>query len=129
MKLYCAIGSCALFLIAACTPLVPIQLGTSAAVMAEDLTENQDQDEEEQSLLEGIDDVLSGPANILNAGIAANLAFFWSLWDMISGNDVDYRRRHAIMSRYFPVTLSSTSPPPRQLLPSEMPGSPFAMRR
>ena len=129
VKLCCAIGCCALFLIGACTPLIPIQSGVSAAVMVENWGEDPDQDEEEQSLLEGVDDVLSGPANMLNAGIAANLAFFWSVGDLLVGNDVDYKKRHAIMSRYFPVTLSSPSTPPRQLLPSEMPGSPFAMKR
>ncbi|MDE3043150.1 MAG: hypothetical protein KGJ82_21630 [Nitrospirota bacterium] len=113
----------------ACTPLAPIQAGTSTAVMVEDLTEDPEQDAKEQSLLEGIDDVLSGPMNILKAGLAADLAFFWSLGDLLSGNDVDYKKRHATMSGYVPVTLSSPATPPRQLLPSEMPGSPFAMKK
>lgn len=112
----------------ACTPLAPLQYGATAAVMLEDYTEDPDQDAQEQSLLEGIDDVLSGPMNILNAGIAANGAFFWSVGDLLVGNDVDYKKRHATTSRYFPVILSSPSTPPRQLLPSEMPGSPFAMK-
>ena len=75
----------------ACTPLTPIQSGTSAAVMLEDLTEDPEQDAQEQTLLEGIDDVLSGPMNMLKAGLAANLAFFWSLGDLFTGNDVDYK--------------------------------------
>lgn len=98
------------------------------AVLVEDLTEDPEQDAQEQSLLEGIDDVLSGPMNILKAGLAADLAFFWSLGDLLSGNAVDYKKRHATMSEYFPVTLSSPATPSRQLLPSEMPGSPFAMK-
>jgi len=113
----------------ACTPLTPIQAGTSAAVMVEDLTEDPEQDDQEQTLLEGIDDVFSGPRNMMNAGLAANLAFFWSVGDLLVGNEVNYRKRHEAMSKYFPVTLSSPSTPPRQLLPSEMPGSPFAMKR
>jgi hypothetical protein len=95
----------------------------------EDLTEDPEQDAQEQSLLEGIDNVLAGPMNILQAGLAADLAFFWSLGDLFTGNDVDYKKRHATMSEYFPVTFSSPSTPPRQLLPSEMPGSPFAMKK
>lgn len=129
MKLYCVVGSCVLFLISACTPLAPIQSGTSAAVMFEDLTEDPAQDAQEQSLLEGIDDIFSGPMNMLKAGIVANVAFFWSLGDLLVGNDVDFNKRAATMSQYFPLTLSSPSVAPRQLTPSEMPGSPFAMNR
>ena len=106
-----------------------MQAGVSAAVMIEDLTEDPEQDAQEQTLLEGIDDVLSGPRNMLNAGMAANLAFIWSVGDLLVGYDVNYKKRHEVLSRYFPVTLSSPSMPPRQLLPSEMEGSPFAMNR
>lgn len=118
----CAVSGCY-------TPLTPIQAGSSTAVMIEDLTEDPEQDAQEQSLLEGMDDVLSGPMNMLKAGLAADLAFFWSLGDLFSGNDVNYKKRYATMSEYVPVTLSSPSTPPRQLLPSEMPGSPFAMKK
>lgn len=97
--------------------------------MIEDLIEDPEQDAQQQSLLEGIDDVLSGPRNMLNAGMAANLAFFWSVGDLLVGNEVAYKKRYATMSEYFPVSLSSPSTPPRQLLPSEMPGSPFAMKQ
>lgn len=113
----------------ACTPLSAIQAGTSAAVQIEDLLEDSEQDAKEQTLLEGINDALSGPRNMLNAGLAANTAFFWSLGDLLVGNDVDFKKRVATTSEYFPVTLSSPSVAPRQLLPSEMPGSPFAMNR
>ena len=113
----------------ACTPLAPIQMGTTAAVMVEDYTEDPDEDDREQSLLEGIDDVFSGPMNMLNAGLAANLAFFWSIGDMFWGDEVNYTKRHETMSRYFPVVLSSPATTDRQLLPSEMPGSPFALDR
>ena len=115
--------------LSACTPLAPIQAGAYAAVMAENYMEDPDKDEEEQSILEGIDDVLSGPMNMLNSGISANLAFFWSVGDLVVGNDVDYKKRHATMSKYFPVVLSSPTMPERQLLPSEMSGSPFAMNQ
>lgn len=128
MKPYLAIGSFLLIPLCACTPLAPIQAGATAAVMVEDYTEDPEQDAQEQSLLEGIDDVLSGPMNMLNAGIAANAAFFWSIGDMIWGDEVNYKKRHETMSRYFPVVLSSPATPDRQLLPSEMPGSPFALK-
>jgi hypothetical protein len=113
----------------ACTPLFPIQAGTSAAVMLEDMTEDPAQDAKEQTLLEGIDDIFSAPMNMLKTCLAADLTFFWSLGDLFTGNDVDYKKRHATVSEYLPVTISSPVEPPRQLLPSEMPGSPFAMKR
>lgn len=81
--------------------------------MVEDLTEDPEQDANEQTLLEGIDDIFSAPMNMLKAGLAADLAFFWSLGDLFTGNDVDYKKRHATISGYFPVTLSSPSLPPR----------------
>lgn len=113
----------------ACTPFSAIQAGTSAAVTVEDLLEDPAQDAKEQTLLEGISDVFSGPMNMLNAGLAADLAFFWSLGDLLVGNDVNFNKRVATTSGYFPVVLASPTTPPRQLLPSEMPGSPFALKR
>ena len=73
--------------LSACTPLAPIQAGAYADVMADNYMEDPDKDEEEQSILEGIDDVLSGPMNMLNSGISANLAFFWSVGDLVVGNE------------------------------------------
>lgn len=118
-----------LVLMPACTPLTPIQASVSAAVTVEDLLEDPVQDAKEQTLLEGISDVLSAPVNMLNTGLTANIAFFWSLGDLLVGNDVNFNKRAATMSGYFPVTIASPVTPPRQLLPSEMPGSPFALKR
>ncbi len=116
-------------IMSACTPFSAIQAGTSAAVIVEDLLEDPAQDAKEQTLLEGISDVFSGPMNMLHAGLAANTAFFWSLGDLLVGNDVNFNKRVATMSGYFPVVLASPAMPTRQLLPSEMPGSPFALKK
>jgi hypothetical protein len=121
----------ALIALAGCTtPFPPIQAGTTAAVMVEDQFEDPEQDAQDTTFFEFLDDLFSAPMNMMKMGLTAQAAFFGSLGDMFVGNDVNFTKRVQTVGKYLPVTYSSPPPaPPRQLLPSEMPGSPFAMKK